>query len=75
MLFNIFIIYRENTFPENNIYENQLKAEKPQNNMVPDKAMDGLAKREICAIEDLHHSQPTIMFTLIKVSAKQAENG
>lgn len=75
MLFNIFIIYRENTSPEKNIYEEQLKAEKPQNNMVPDKAMDGLAKREICAIEDLHHSQLRILFTLIKVSAKQAENG
>lgn len=75
MLFNIFIIYRENTSPEKNIYEEQLKAEKPQNNMVPDKAMDGLAKREICAIEDLHHSQLMILFTRIKVSAKQAENG
>lgn len=44
MLFNIFIIYRENTSPKKNIYEEQLKAEKPQNSMVPDKAMDGLAK-------------------------------
>lgn len=43
--------------------------------MVPDKAMDGLAKREICAIEDLHHSQLMILFTRIKMSAKQAENG
>lgn len=43
--------------------------------MVPDKAMDGIAKREICAIEDLHHSQLMILFTFIKVSAKQAENG
>ena len=43
--------------------------------MVPDKAMDGIANREICAIEDLHHSQLMILFTFIKVSAKQAENG
>lgn len=49
-------MYRESTSPDKNIYKKLSNTEKPQNNMVPDKAMDGLAKREICAMEALEHS-------------------